>query len=326
VTAPAEPSLSSVAPTLAEVMDLERPHPEVRSGETLDGVVSGGAAPRLTLVVAVKGMGWDDVRKIPESMKPMDREGYLTKLAVPGSLPVDSASVLTTVGVGALPNEHGITGSVVRNDDGALAQSWSGNAPGSTLATLADDLLLAEPEAVAGMVATSQQDRGLVGDGWYLDGPVPRFEVVKAKAVPTAFEQMLEAGAFGADSTPDLIAAAIPVGGSDRVLGELVSAAEAASGGRLTVAVVGTGTGGPARMDAVQAEDVVRQVEELTGVPGIVALAASGGFFIDEQVAADTQTSSGEVVQALKRIRGPDGKLLFIDTFPAFSIRFERYC
>lgn len=318
--------LASIAPTLSQAMGFERPHPEVRSGESLDRILTGGKQPRLTLLVGIKGLDVSDLdepRRWPTLLR-LGHEGLLAD-GDPRSLPVDSAATLTTVGVGALPNEHGVTGSVVRNDEGDLAQAWGEGSPGSTLATLGDDLLQARPDALAGMVGTSKQDRGLIGDGWYLNGRVPDFEVVRGKAVPAAFDRLLATG-YGADETPDLIAAAIPVGVADKVLGALVAAAEEASGGRVTVAVFGTGSGGPARSAAIQADDIVREVEERTGVPGIVELATSGAFFLDEEVAAETETSSGQVVDALKRVRGPDGKLVFEDAFPAFSIQFARYC
>lgn len=324
--APFDAPLSSVAPTMAGAMGFDRPHPEVRSGAALDRIVGPGKPPRLVLMIGIKGLDLADLEDARRwrALLRLGKEGLLSD-GDPKALPSDSAATLTTVGVGALPSEHGITGSVVRNDNGELVQAWGNGSPGSTLATLGDDLLQSEPAAMAGMVATSQQDRGLIGDGWYLDGRVPDFEVVRGKQVPTAFERLLATG-YGTDDTPDLVAAAIPVGGADRVLGELLDAAEAASGGRLTVAVFGTGSGGPARIDAIQADEIVREVEQRTGVPGIVSLAVSGAFFMDEEVAAETETSSGQVVEALKRIRGPDGKLVFEDAFPAFSIQFARYC
>ena len=42
-----------------------------------------------------------------------------------GSLPLDPAATLTTIGTGGLPSPHGITGTLVRDDDGAVARAWS---------------------------------------------------------------------------------------------------------------------------------------------------------------------------------------------------------
>ena len=52
---PSGTGVDAIAPTLAEILRLKRPHPEVRSGRAIEGVESSGT-PRLVLLVALKGV------------------------------------------------------------------------------------------------------------------------------------------------------------------------------------------------------------------------------------------------------------------------------
>ena len=82
------------------------------------------------------------------------REGAGTIEAVTGSVPLDPAATLTTIGTGGLPSSHGITGSLVRDDDGTVRRAWSASGAGSVIATFADDLDAASGQrAAVGAVA-----------------------------------------------------------------------------------------------------------------------------------------------------------------------------
>src|ERR671919_197508 len=58
--------VTAIAPTLAAIIDFERPFPEVRSGEAIEGV-AGDQSPRLLPPVILKGVGSDDLEAQPEA-------------------------------------------------------------------------------------------------------------------------------------------------------------------------------------------------------------------------------------------------------------------
>ena len=122
--------LDAIAPTLERITGLRRPHPEVRTGEAIDGVAAAGETP-LVVLIAWKGVGSRDLEARPGAWPFVRRamaQGVGTLEAVTGSLPMDPAATLTTIGTGSLPSTHGITGTLLREDDGELSSAWS--APG----------------------------------------------------------------------------------------------------------------------------------------------------------------------------------------------------
>ena len=103
-------------------------------------------------------------------------EGAGTLVASTGSLPLDPAATLATLGTGGLPSQHGITGSFVRNETGEVVAAFGTGAPVPVIATLADDLDAPsspgvrspyEQRPVISLVATDDRDRGLIGGDWY---------------------------------------------------------------------------------------------------------------------------------------------------------------
>ena len=162
--------LDQIAPTLASILSFDRPHPQVRAGVAVDGVASG-QRPRLVVVIAMKGVGtaaFEAKRATRRSIRDLTSEGAGTLEGSTGSLPLDPAASLTTIGTGALPTQHGITASFVRNDKGELTPAWGDDAPLSVVSTLAEDLdrHFGERSSI-GLVARDASDRGLVGGSWY---------------------------------------------------------------------------------------------------------------------------------------------------------------
>ena len=127
--------LDAIAPTLEAVAGVRRPHPDVRTGDAMPGVIADGAPPTpLIVVIAWKGVGTPDLEASPRRLAvpaACDAQGAGTTDAVTGSLPLDPAATLTTIGTGGLPSAHGITGTLVRDDDGTVRRAWS--APGHGL-------------------------------------------------------------------------------------------------------------------------------------------------------------------------------------------------
>lgn len=322
--------LRDVSETIAEILEFERPDPKVRSGGVLPGVASGDS-PRLVVVVALKGVGSADLEAEPEAWPALKRladEGTGTLDATAGSLPLDPTATMTTIGTGGLPSEHGIVGTLVRNDEGQLVRAWGPKAPVHVIATLGDHLdekLGQEPRI--GLVASDPADRGLTGGDWYVE--VDKDDVAITDDPASAAAKVLRRG-YGTDDTPDLLGVALEgdVLSMDTDLQLVVAAAEKASGGSVAIAVAGTGTGvDPSDTQITDDDDVVATIE--SAVPGpekVVEGTAAGGLFLDQKVLEDTGITEDEILKALQEVEGPDGERLMSDAFPAIAVFFSRYC
>jgi hypothetical protein len=317
--------LDDIAPTLAETISLERKFPEVRSGTAVDEVVPG-TRPGLLVVVAIKGIGTADLEAggWPTLERALE-EGAGTSKGTTASLPVDPAAAISTIGTGGLPSQHGMTGEIVRNDDGDLVRAWGQGSPVSVIAALGDDLdELMGQEPLIGLAGSQIFDRGLIGGDWYVD--VDRDTVRMTDDPAAAVSEMLERG-FGDDEVPDLLGVALD-GSRPKADGELrgvLEAAAAASGDRYLAAIAGTGA-----MDApapsVPARRIVREVEE--SVPGptrVIEAAGAGGLFLDQDGLVDTGLSEDAVIGPLKEI-SDGGDPLIVDAFPAIAVSFSKYC
>ena len=324
--------LDQIAPTLSDVLGFRRPHPDVRAGTAVPGVADG-ERPRLVLEIAWKGVGSEELKAEPDAwpyLMSLMRVGAGTMDGDAGSLPLDPAATLTTIGTGGLPSQHGITGTLIRNDRGAVVRAWGPGAPPSVIATLPDDLDQAmNQKPLIGIVEGDTADQGIIGGTWYLGHDRDRVVLAPGSGALPAAERLLGAG-FGLDSTPDILAVVLegPVGSMDAWTKQLVAAAERASGGSLAVVVVGTGTNRPATPATGAAlSGVLAQVE--AAVPGdgrVVAATVAGGLFLDQQILARQGISGDAAVQALLKVTGPDGRSMIDDVFQGFAVSFARYC
>ena len=333
---PAGTALDAIAPSLADVIGYDRPHADKHPGVAVQGI-AGGTPPRLVLEVAWKEIGAADLKADPKAwpyLRSLLRSGSGTLGGVTGSLPLDPAATLTTIGTGGPPSAHGITGTLVRNEHGDVVEAWSPHSPPNVIATLADDYdNHVSQRSEVGLVATGLTDSGLIGNGWYgaeagTDHD-PTAYADGAAATKSAV-RMLDTGGFGNDDVPDIFG--IVMGGSiramDASLRAIVQAATRVSGNSVAVVVAGTGsatTGGSA--GGTQGPSSLISTVERT-VPGsepVVQSAVAGGLFLDQQTLADGNLSPQSVVQALLRIRA-DGQPLLADAFPSFAISFAKYC
>ena len=202
--------LDTIAPTLLDVLGSKWAYPNVHQGTAIPHVESGAPPPRLVLLVAWKGVGSESFGTSGFGAAPflhsLAKDGASTMDADTGSVPIDPAAVLTTIGTGAPPSEHGITGTYVRNNHGALTRAWSAHAPLPILAAIGDDYDLSQDERpLVGMIGTDPADLGLVGGTWYPGHDDDRDTTVRDPAkVPSAVGQMLSAG-FGKDDVPDIL-------------------------------------------------------------------------------------------------------------------------
>ena len=323
---PAGFGLDDVAPTVAEIIGLERPHPEVRSGRAAPGVATG-SPPRLVLEVVWEGTGAAQLRNpsaLP-TLASLVRRGAATSSAEVGSLPLDPAAVLTTIGTGGLPHQHGVTGSLVRNDRGDVVRPFGADAPPYVIATLADDLdHSGRGGPRIGVVARRGYARGLVGGTWYLDGDRDDLRFGRADVVTRA-RSLLRRG-YGDDRAVDVLAIVDegPARELDARLAELVDLAQRAARGSLAVAVTATGSAAE-RRSSLAARYVVERIEAQLA-PGVIDAAVPGGLFTDEDELATRSLSNDAVVGAARELTAPSGGRLFRDAFPALAVSFARYC
>jgi hypothetical protein len=322
-------SLDRVAPTVSDVLGFERAFPEVRSGTSIAGVADG-ERPRLVLLIAWKGVGSSELEARPGDwpfLASLLEDGAGTLEAAAGSLPLDPAATLTTIGTGGLPSQHGITGSFVRNGEGAVVQAYSPGAPVQIIATLADDLDHANPSTLVGLVADDERDRGIVGGDWY-PGEDPVDSVIGDSATaPLSVEVHLRAG-YGADDVPDVVGVVLDgrVRSMDRWTREIVTEARRATGESTLVVVAGTGSTEASRL-AVPDDELVAAVED--AVPGsepAVAATVPGGLFLDQTVLRREQVTGQVAVDAMLSAVGPDGERMLADAFQGFAVSFARYC
>ena len=328
--------LDAIAPTLADVLGFRRPHPDVRVG-TAVADIANGERPRLVLEVAWKGVGTQELRDDPRSwrsLRSLMARGAATVAGDTGSLPLDPAATLTTIGTGGLPSQHGITGALVRNDHGRVVRAWGPGAPFSVIATLPDDLDQAmDQRPLIGLVASDEADRGIVGGNWYIGHDRDTMVVATGGSAVPAAEKLLAEG-FGRDAVPDILAVVLDgsVSSIDRRTQELVAAAERAAGGSVAVAIAGTGGGsgtdaGSTDGDRIRVPDIVSQVDAgVPGDPNVVAGAVSGGLFLDQGALAKEGISGDAVVQATMGVTTPDGTRVFEDAFQGFAVSFGKYC
>lgn len=325
-------TLDRIAPTVSGIIGLDRAHPEVRSGRAIEDVVGDiDAAPRLVLLIAWKGLGSRDLEEDSSAwpfLRSLLDEGAWTLEGRAGSLPLDPAATLTTIGSGGLPSQHGITGSFVRDDEGRLVSAFESAPPWTVIATLADDLEEAsDGRGLVGLVATDDRDRGIVGGGWYPDQDPVDVVIGDGAAVPLAVDVHLQTG-FGADADTDVLA--VVMDGSVRSLDtrteRIASAAERATGG--SVLVVVTGTGGYAHRDRTLSDArLVRAIER--AVPGrddVVEATVAGGIFLDGDVLTEAAVTGQVAVDAILGVTDPDGREMMADAFQGFAVSFARYC
>ena len=329
---PNRTTLDRVAPTVSEILGFEREHPEVRSGTEVAGIANG-EPPSLVLLVGWKGVGSSELENHPQEwpfLSSLLDDGAGTLEGETGSLPLDPAATLTTVGTGGLPSQHGITGSFIRDGEGEVTEAFRPGLPvedRQIIATLADDLDDANHSTLVGLVATDERDRGIVGGGWY-PGEDPVDVVIGDSAgAPLAVEVHLSTG-YGADDVPDVIGVVLEgrVRAMDLWTREIVTEAERATSESTLVVVTGTGSGEASRL-GVPDGVLVEAVED--AVPGdapAVAATVAGGVFLDQAVLREEQVTGQVAVGAMLSATGPDGERMLADAFQGFAVSFARYC
>ncbi len=116
-------SLADLAPTTAALMGFDG-FPSDRSGTVLPNISAnipaGATPPKVIVTFVIDGGGWNVLRMWNDrwpNLKRLMREGANYRNALTGSFPAVTACAHATIGTGAFPDRHGITGHNIR--DGA---------------------------------------------------------------------------------------------------------------------------------------------------------------------------------------------------------------
>lgn len=126
VTPDGETTLADVAPTYAEMMDFDFPK---RQGRPLSGLLTETEdTPNLIVSVVIDGGGWNVYKTWPKSypfMKGLIEQGASVSNATVGSSPSVTPSTHTTLSTSAFPDRHGVTGIVVRKNNGSFVGGFT---------------------------------------------------------------------------------------------------------------------------------------------------------------------------------------------------------
>ena len=137
-------SLADVAPTIAELIGFDDFLAVAQDGRPVPGVSRSAEAPEIVVTFVIDGGGWNVLQEFPDAwpnLRRLMRDGANFRNAIHGSFPAVTASAHATIGTGAFPRTHGITGHNLR--DGRRARKAYGELghvnPGDILIpTLAD--------------------------------------------------------------------------------------------------------------------------------------------------------------------------------------------
>jgi hypothetical protein len=123
-------TLADLAPTTAQLMGFDGFHPA--DGRPLPGTPRPVVPPKVIVTFVIDGGGWnvlrywddpDDTKTAWPNVKRLMREGVVYRNAIMGSFPAVTACAHATIGTGAFPRTHGITGHNVRMGGGPV-KAW----------------------------------------------------------------------------------------------------------------------------------------------------------------------------------------------------------
>ncbi|TMK35648.1 MAG: hypothetical protein E6G58_08685 [Actinobacteria bacterium] len=137
-------SLADLAPTTARLIGFDG-WPGDRDGRVLPGLSVTRRTPKIVVTYVFDGGGWNVLRHWPNdwaNLKRLMGEGANYRNALTGSFPAVTACAHATIGTGAFPKTHGVTGHNIRADARGSRKTYGepGNADPSDILvpTLAD--------------------------------------------------------------------------------------------------------------------------------------------------------------------------------------------
>lgn len=117
--------VTDIPATVSRLLDLDWRAPE---GEVLEESLEGTpATPRVIVVVAYDGGGWNVLERRPDAWPELRRlmaEGTVYTNGTIGSAPPITAPIHANIGTGTYPREHGIAENTGRLPDGSLGELY----------------------------------------------------------------------------------------------------------------------------------------------------------------------------------------------------------
>ena len=117
-------SLADIAPTIASMIGFDGF--EAPDGRPLPGAPLFRSRPKVVVTFVIDGGGWNVLSEWPDAwpnLKRLMHGGVVYRNAVTGSSPAVTACAHATIGTGAYPRTHGITGHNVR-DGGSVRKAY----------------------------------------------------------------------------------------------------------------------------------------------------------------------------------------------------------
>jgi hypothetical protein len=167
-------NVTDIFPTVGELLDVELPP---RGGEVLDEALArpSGDPPKLVVVVVWDGAGRGTLEQWPgrwPTLERMEREGTSYLAATVGSAPSTTPTIHSSIGTGAFPRSHGVTGNYVRAGVERVHRVFSRGAPSELeLTTFGDEVDQIYGNAPkVGMLAWLDWHLGMLGHGAGIPG------------------------------------------------------------------------------------------------------------------------------------------------------------
>lgn len=162
-------TVADLAPTTAALIGFDGP--SGAAGEPLREVVRRGAKATLVVTIVWDGGGWNTLEQWPEAwpnLRAMMAGGVSYTRATVGSSPSVTPAVHSTIGTGLFPNEHGITGVPVRDEQGVVVDAFlEGESSRFLLAPTVGELWdeANDGRALVGMLGYEPWHLGMIGKG-----------------------------------------------------------------------------------------------------------------------------------------------------------------
>jgi predicted AlkP superfamily pyrophosphatase or phosphodiesterase len=174
ITASGEPetrpaNITDIYPTVGELLGITLPR---RDGTVLHESLAQdlGTPPKVVVIVVWDGAGRGTLELWPDSwpvLQRLERAGTSYANATVGSSPSVTSAVHSSLGTGAWPRKHGVTGNDIRTQSGDLRVAFAGSAASDLrLTTFADEADAAfANESKVGMLAWRPWHLGMLSHG-----------------------------------------------------------------------------------------------------------------------------------------------------------------
>ena len=331
---PTGTALDAIAPTLESITGFRRAHPEVRTGEAIDGRRDRGTRRALARR--------DDRVEGPRHLRPRAEPHGVAVPAASAARPAREPSRAPPAPCRSTPpprsprsapeGDRRATASRAPRcveDDGEVAVAWSTPGAGSVIATFADDLDHdSGGRARVAAIVTDPVDRGIVGNGWYLDAvdddttiraDDPARSATKAAAIVASDD-------LGGDEVTDVLGVVLDgeVGRVDAATSAVVSSIRDLVPNTTFVVTAhreprrrwpGRGRRSASPTDVDAALGAPRRRGGRGGRPLPRSRRARGSL-------AHGPAGRGRDARRRRRAAQP----LFDDVYPSFAVAFSRYC